>query len=45
MIKAAAEKRWIDEERVLLENLLGMRRAGADLLTTDHAKEAANLPG
>jgi len=41
MIKAAAEKGWIDGERVMLETLLGMKRAGADLIITYHAKEAA----
>ncbi len=43
MIKAAAEKGWIDEERVMLETLLGMKRAGADLIITYHAKDAAKL--
>ncbi|MBN1956951.1 MAG: porphobilinogen synthase [Desulfuromonadales bacterium] len=43
MIKAAAEKGWIDGERVMLETLLGMKRAGADLIITYHAKEVAGL--
>jgi len=43
MIKAAAEKGWIDEERVTMETLVGMKRAGADLIITYHAKEAAKL--
>jgi len=43
MIKAAAEKDWIDGDRVMLETLLGMKRAGADLIITYHAKEAARL--
>jgi porphobilinogen synthase len=43
MIKAAAEKDWIDGERVMMETLLGMKRAGADLIITYHAKEAARL--
>ncbi|AMV73745.1 porphobilinogen synthase [Desulfuromonas carbonis] len=43
MIKAAAEKGWIDHDRVMLETLLGMKRAGADLIITYHAKEAAKL--
>jgi len=43
MVKAAAEKDWIDGERVMLETLLGMKRAGADLIITYHAKEAAKL--
>jgi porphobilinogen synthase len=41
MVKAAAEKGWLDEERVVLETLLGMKRAGADLIITYHAKDAA----
>ena len=43
MVKAAAEKGWIDGDRVMMETLLGMKRAGADLLITYHAKEAARL--
>jgi porphobilinogen synthase len=43
MIKAAAEKGWIDEERVMLETLLCIRRAGADLILTYYAKDAAAL--
>jgi len=43
MIKAAAEKGWIDGDRVMMETLLGMKRAGADLIITYHAKEAAKL--
>lgn len=43
MVKAAAEKDWIDGERVMMETLLGMKRAGADLIITYHAKEAAHL--
>ena len=43
MIKAAAEKDWIEGDRVMLETLLGMKRAGADLIITYHAKEAARL--
>lgn len=41
MIKAAAERGWLDEERVVLETLTGIRRAGADLILTYHAKDAA----
>jgi porphobilinogen synthase len=41
MVKAAAERGWIDEERVVLETLTGFRRAGADLILTYHAKDAA----
>ena len=43
MIKAAAAKDWIDGERVMMETLIGMKRAGADLIITYHAKEAARL--
>jgi porphobilinogen synthase len=39
-VKAAAEKGWIDEARVVRENLLAMRRAGADILITYHARDA-----
>jgi porphobilinogen synthase len=41
MVKAAAANDWIDEERVVLETLLGFRRAGADMIITYHAKDAA----
>jgi porphobilinogen synthase len=41
MIKAAAANGWLDEERAVLESLLGIKRAGADLIITYHAKEAA----
>ena len=43
MIKAAAERGWIDEERVMLETLLCCRRAGADLVLTYFAKDAAGV--
>jgi len=43
MIKAAAANGWVDEDRIILETLLGMKRAGADLIITYHAKEAARL--
>ncbi|MFA5515930.1 MAG: porphobilinogen synthase [Desulfuromonadales bacterium] len=43
MIKAVAAKGWIDHDRVMLETLVGMKRAGADLIITYHAKEAAKL--
>jgi len=45
MLKSAAEKGWIDHDRTMLETLLSMRRAGADLILTYHAKEAARLLG
>ncbi|MCY3655627.1 MAG: porphobilinogen synthase [Chloroflexi bacterium] len=41
MLKAAAAQGWIDEERVVMETLTGIRRAGADIVITYHAKEAA----
>lgn len=41
MVKAAAERGWVDERAVMLESLLAMRRAGADILITYWAKEAA----
>jgi len=41
MVKAAARLGWIDERRVVLEALTGMRRAGADAIITYHAKDAA----
>jgi porphobilinogen synthase len=43
MLKAAAEKGWIDHDQVMLETLTGIRRAGADIILTYHAKEAAKL--
>ncbi|HEY4845657.1 MAG TPA: porphobilinogen synthase [Candidatus Dormibacteraeota bacterium] len=45
MVKAAAMRGWIDERRVLREILLGIRRAGAQMVLTYHAKEvAADMP-
>ena len=41
MIKAAVANGWLDERRVTLEALTGIRRAGADLIITYHAKEVA----
>jgi porphobilinogen synthase len=41
MICAAAERGWIDRERVMMESLLGIRRAGADFIVTYFATEAA----
>ena len=41
MVKAAAQNGWIDEEKVTLETLLSMKRAGADLILTYHALDAA----
>jgi len=41
MVKAAAQNGWIDEQRVVLEILTGIRRAGAEIILTYHAKDAA----
>jgi porphobilinogen synthase len=41
MVKAAAQNGWLDEKRVVLEMLTGIRRAGADILLTYHAKDVA----
>ncbi len=41
MVKAAAAHGWIDEKGVVLETLLGMKRAGADIILTYHAKDVA----
>ena len=43
MLKAAAEKGWIDYDRVMMATLLSKRRAGADVILSYHAKEAARL--
>jgi porphobilinogen synthase len=41
MVKAAARNGWIDEKRVVLEILTGIQRAGAGIILTYHAKDAA----
>lgn len=41
MVKAAAREGWIDEERVVMETMLGFKRAGADMIITYHAKDVA----
>ena len=41
MVKAAAQNGWIDEQRVVLENLISLKRAGADRIITYHALDAA----
>ncbi len=41
MIRAAAERGWLDERRVVLETLIGIRRAGAQFILTYHATQAA----
>jgi len=43
MIEAAARNQWIDRERVMMESLLCIRRAGASMILTYYAKEAAKL--
>ena len=43
MIKAAAKNGWIDHDRVMMESLIGIKRAGADMILTYFAKEAARL--
>jgi len=45
MIKAAGERGWIDEERVMCESLMGIRRAGAEIILTYFAKEYAKVFG
>jgi porphobilinogen synthase len=45
MVKAAAEKGWLDEKRSMLEMLLSIRRAGASVILTYFAKEVADLLG
>ena len=41
MVKAAAQSGWLDERRSVLEILTSIRRAGADVVLTYHAKDAA----
>jgi porphobilinogen synthase len=43
MIQAAAERGWIDLERAMMESLIGIRRAGADVVITYFAREAAQV--
>jgi len=43
MIKAAAQKGWIDEQRVMMETLTSIKRAGADVILTYYAREAVRL--
>ncbi len=45
MIKAAAERGWIDHDRAMMESLLSIKRAGADMIITYFAREAAALLG
>jgi len=41
MVKAAVQNGWLDEKRVVLELLAGIQRAGANIILTYHAKDAA----
>ena len=43
MIKSASKDGWIDEEKVMMESLMGIKRAGADIILTYFAKDAARL--
>jgi porphobilinogen synthase len=43
MIKAAARNGWLDEERIMVESLTAIKRAGADLILTYFAKDMAKL--
>jgi porphobilinogen synthase len=43
LIKAAAQKGWIDEQRVMMETLTSIKRAGADIILTYYAREAVRL--
>ena len=43
MIEAAARNGWIERDRVMMESLLSIRRAGASIILTYYSKEAARL--
>lgn len=43
MVKAAAQNGWIDEERIIMETMISMKRAGADLIITYFAKDVARM--
>jgi len=45
MIAAAAQNGWIDRERIVLESLISIKRAGADIILTYFAREVARLLG
>ena len=45
MVKAAAAQGWIDEKGVVLETFISMKRAGADIILTYHAKDVARWLG
>lgn len=42
MVKAAAANGWIDEKKIVMENMIGMKRAGAQMIITYHALDVAN---
>jgi porphobilinogen synthase len=41
MVKAAAQRGWLDEQQVVLETITAIKRAGADIIITYHAKDAS----
>ena len=41
MVKAAAANGWIDEKKIVMENMIGMKRAGAKMIITYHALDVA----
>jgi porphobilinogen synthase len=43
MLKAAVQNGWLDERRAMLESLVAIRRAGADIIITYYAREAARI--
>ncbi|KKL94487.1 hypothetical protein LCGC14_1864230, partial [marine sediment metagenome] len=45
LVKAAAKMGWVDEDRIVMEILTSIKRAGADIILTYHAKDAARLLG
>ena len=45
MLKAAARNGWIDEPRAMMETLTSIRRAGADIIITYYARDAARVAG
>ncbi|MGD8563037.1 MAG: porphobilinogen synthase [Desulfarculaceae bacterium] len=45
LIKAGGEKGWVDEEKVMMESLIGIKRAGVDMILTYFAKDVARLLG
>jgi porphobilinogen synthase len=45
LVKAAAQLGWVDGEQVMMESLIAIKRAGADLILTYFAKEAAKIVG